>query len=199
MRPNVTIHHRRTVLVAALALTILAGGAMFAYALGDAEPGAEATDSAVERSLREHAWERARAMMPRLQARMGDGRGGPATTFRGAAGPRGHAHPMRARSLDGGALFARWLAHAPDAGPVAPGLVGRVPDGTEVRLHVYDGDPAADATRLATLTYVAGTDDLAAFHAELREASADATHVVVDVLGRTVALPSAGVAGDADD
>jgi hypothetical protein len=38
MRPNVTIHHRRTVLVAALALTVLAGGAMFAYAQGDAEP-----------------------------------------------------------------------------------------------------------------------------------------------------------------
>jgi len=199
MQPNTTTHRRRTTLVAALALTVLVGGALFAFAQGDAEPGAETADSAVERSLREHAWERARAMMPRLQARMGDGRGGPATMFRGAAGPRGAAFPARAGGLDGSALFARWLAHAPDAGPVAPGLVGRVPDGTEVRVHVYDGDPAADATLLATLTYVAGTDDLAAFQAELREAAADATHVVVDVLGRTVALPSADLAGEADD
>jgi hypothetical protein len=199
MPPNATTNRGHTTLAMALALTVLVGGAMFVHAQGDAEPGAEAAGSAIERPLRGHAVERAQATMPWLQARMGAVRGGPTSMPHGARLPRVGDQRPDARRLDGGARFARWLAHAPDPGPVAPGLVGRVPDGTEVRVHLYDGDPAVAGSRVATLTYVAGTDDLVAFQAELRDVAADTTHVVVDVLGRTVALPSTEPEGGADD
>jgi len=200
MRPITTAHRRRSTPLTALLLIALVGGAMFVQAQGDAGVGSEAADTTVERHPREHLWARARMMLPRTHASMGGVRGGPPTVvLRGTAAPFGADHQLRGGSRDHGALFARWLDHAPDAGPVAPGLVGRVPDGTEVRLHLYDGDPAADGARLATLSFVAGSDDLAAFQADLREAASDATHVVVDVLGRTVALPEAAIEGDAVD
>lgn len=98
---------------------------------------------------------------------------------------------MRPGAALGADTFARWLALDPAALPVVPGLVGRVPEGTEVRVQLYDGDPRDGGELLVSLGYVAGSDDLAEFHGALREAASDATHVVIDVLGRTVALPSA--------
>lgn len=108
-------------------------------------------------------------------------------------------HPMRTADSADGAAFARWLAHTPDTMPLAPGLVGRVADGTEVRLHLYDGAPADGGTLLATLTFVAGSDDASSFQATVREVAVGASHVVVDVLGRTVALPAAGPADPPSD
>jgi hypothetical protein len=199
MQPTTTTHRRRrTTIVTALALTVLVGGAMTAHAQDDARPGGESNGSSVERPLRERAWDRAHAMPPGLRSRMGIERG-PGAALRGGPGRRGDGHAVRDRSLERAALFARWLAHDADTGPVAPGLVGRVPDGTEVRLHVYDGDPTDGGALLVTLGHVAGTDGLGAFQAELREAATDATHIVVDVLGRTVALPSSEDSGAADD
>lgn len=188
MGTNPTTRRRRTTLVTALALIAVVGGAMFAVAQADAVSD-DAAAPVAERAVREPLWPRARVMMPQIHARMGDVRVGPSIAYRGVRAVHQGPRPARDDTLDGGALFARWLERAQVAGPVAPGLVGRVQDGTEVRLHLYDGDPATDGTLLATLTYVAGSDDLASFQAELRDAAPDATHVVVDVLGRTVALP----------
>ena len=98
---------------------------------------------------------------------------------------------MRPDAVLGADAFARWLALDPASLPVVPGLVGRVPEGTEVRVHLYDGDPSDGGELLVSLGYVADDGDLAGFHRDLREAAADATHVVIDVLGRTVALPMA--------
>lgn len=108
-----------------------------------------------------------------------------------AALPRVSQALRRGTAPERADAFAHWLAAEPAALPVVPGLVGRVPEGTEVRVHLYDGDPADGGELLASLGYVAGSDDLAAFHDDLREAAAGATHAVYDVLGRTVALPTA--------
>ena len=97
---------------------------------------------------------------------------------------------MRPGAVLGADAFARGLALDPAALPVVPGLVGRVPEDTEVRVHLYVGDPSDGGELLVSLGYVAGSDDLAEFHGALREAATDATHVVIDVLGRTVALPT---------
>ena len=91
----------------------------------------------------------------------------------------------------GGQAFARWLEADGDAGPIVPGLVGRLADGTSVHLVFYAGAPGEGGTELADLTYVAGEGDVSTFREEVRMAAQDATHVVVDVLGRVVALPEA--------
>jgi hypothetical protein len=90
-----------------------------------------------------------------------------------------------------GDAFARWLDADADAGPIVPGLIGRVADGTTVRLVFWAGAPTEGGTQLAELTFVAGEGDAAAFRTEVRTAAQGATHVVVDVLGRVVALPEA--------
>ena len=96
------------------------------------------------------------------------------------------------------AAFARWLAADPEAGPVVPGLVGRVADGTTVRLVFYDGAPEEGGTELGALTFVAGEDDAVAFRETVRTAAEGATYVVVDVLGRVVSLPEAAPASAAE-
>lgn len=194
MRTNPTPRRVRVTLLTALALTVLVAGGMAAQAQGDGA-ATGSTDVSAERPLRDHLWQRVPSMMPRAHARMGDVRSAPRIAFRGPAATWGRHHRPVGGPREHGALFTRWLERAPDAGPVAPGLVGRVPDGTEVRLHLHDGDPAEGGALLATLTYVAGSDDLAAFQAELRAAASDATHVVVDVVGRTVSLNTPEVDG----
>ncbi len=94
--------------------------------------------------------------------------------------------------------FARWLGAEVDAGPIVPGLVGRVADGTTVRLAFFDGAPEDGGAELATLTFVAGEGDATAFQNEVRAAAEGASHVVVDVLGRVVALPEAAPADAAE-
>lgn len=113
---------------------------------------------------------------------------------RGALGRRLEVAAMRGRERSGGEArrsdaFARWLEIDADAGPVVPGLVGRVATGTTVRLAFFAGAPEEGGTELATLTFVAGTDDAAAFRDAVRTAAEGASHVAVDVLGRIVALP----------
>ncbi|MDF1521430.1 MAG: hypothetical protein P1P87_01250 [Trueperaceae bacterium] len=119
-----------------------------------------------------------------------DSRGGP------LGAPIGRRDDVWARlGADGEALrgeaFARWLEADADVGPIVPGLVGRLTDGTSVRLVFYAGAPEDGGAVVADLTFVAGEGDAAAFRDEVRAAAADATHVVVDVLGRVVALPDA--------
>jgi len=194
MRTNPTPRRVRVTLLTALALIVLLAGAMAAQAQGDGA-ATGSTDVSAERPLRAHLWQRVPWTMPRAYARMGDVRGAPRIALRGPAAAWGRDHRRVGGPREHGALFARWLERAPDAGPVAPGLVGRVPDGTEVRLHLHAGDPAEGGALVATLTYVAGSDDLATFQAELRAAAGDATHVVVDVVGRTVALNAHEVDG----
>lgn len=182
--------HRRLLL--ALALGALLAASMLALAEAEApidDPGAEAPPAAAAtRWLHErapHAWpgtrgpefreqvaERLEARMPRVAGR-----------WAGQVSRGGVAR-------DGADAFGHWLAAAPAARPVVPGLVGPVPDGTEVRVSVYDGHPDDGGNLLVSLVYLAGSDDLAAFHRELREAAAEATHLVIDLLGRTVALPA---------
>ena len=120
----------------------------------------------------------------------GDPRVGPA----GAPGERRDGARPRL-GVDGEApraeLFARWLAADEDAGPIVPGLIGRLAEGTSVRLVFYDGAPEDGGTALADLTFVAGEGDASAFRDDVRTAAAGATHVAVDVLGRVVALPGA--------
>lgn len=115
---------------------------------------------------------------------------------RGALGRRLEARALGGRArFDGaeqrGDAFARWLEADPDAGPLVPGLVGRLADGATVRLVFYAGAPGDGGTVLAELTFVAGEDDAAAFRADVRTAAEGASHVAVDVLGRVVALPEA--------
>ena len=124
-------------------------------------------------------------------------RGGP------AAAVGGRRDAARARlGADGeglgGQAFARWLEADGDAGPIVPGLVGRLADGTSVHLVFYTGAPEDGGTELADLTYVAGESDASAFRDEVRTAAQDATHVVIDVLGRVVALPEAAPADTAE-
>lgn len=120
---------------------------------------------------------------------------------RGAIGERFDAVARRVHERTEGerggrreGAFARWLAADAEAGPVVPGLVGRVAAGTTVRLVFYDGAPEEGGTELGTLTFVAGADDAAAFRETVRTTAEGATHVVVDVLGRVVSLPEAAAA-----
>lgn len=120
-----------------------------------------------------------------------------------AGGPRSAMRDRFDRfDRDGGDLrgeaFARWLEADADAGPIVPGLVGRIADGATVRLAFYDGAPEEGGTELAALTFVAGEDDATAFRAQVRTAAEGATHVVVDVLGRVVELPEATPADAAE-
>lgn len=94
-----------------------------------------------------------------------------------------------AADRSGEGAFARWLEAEPRPSSVLPGLVGHLDDGASVRLSFYDGDPADGGELRAELSYVAGQDDLAAFQAAVRAAAGEASHLVVDVTGRTVVLP----------
>jgi hypothetical protein len=118
----------------------------------------------------------------------GDPRGGPLGV------PLGRRDDVRARlGADGeavrGEAFARWLEA--DAGPLVPGLIGRVDAGTTVRLTFFDGAPDEGGAELASLVFVGAETDAAAFREQVRAAADGASHVVVDVLGRTVELPTA--------
>jgi hypothetical protein len=118
-----------------------------------------------------------------------DPRGGPV----GARGDRRDA--ARARlGADGAALrgdaFARWLEADAATGPLVPGLIGRVDAGTTVRLTFYAGAPDEGGAEAATLVFVGGETDAAAFREQVRAAVDGASHVVVDVIGRTVELPT---------
>lgn len=126
------------------------------------------------------------------------GSGGPfAERLDGFAGRRA-ARSGGSGGAHRGDAFARWLDADADAGPLIPGLVGRLADGATVRLTFYAGAPEDGGTERAALTFVAGEDDAASFRREVRAAAEDATHVVVDVLGRVVALPTADPA-DVDE
>lgn len=174
-----------------LALPVgLALVAALAWSPALAQDGTPADAAATPEASAPPAWARARAFAHRLpdgaRARLAerfDGRGGPFAERRGLAPDR-----------DPGAAFTRWLAADLPAGPVVPGLVGTVPEGTTVRLTFYAGAPDADGTELADLVYVAGTTDAAAFREQVRAAAEGADHVVVDVIGRVVALPQADAA-----
>lgn len=197
MRPDPTsTPRRRAPLTVALALSLIVGAVALVHAQGDTATTEtnEVTEPSVTRPLRIHAWAQARSYAPAPMLRHGahaaGARGGPSSAARAVATRWASARAARAHGVDQGERLARWLAFTPEAGPLVPGLVGRVPDGTEVRLHVYAGDPADGGALLATLHHLAGADDVAAFQAALREAATGATHVVVDVVGRTVALPT---------
>ena len=115
--------------------------------------------------------------------------GGPARTA--PEGMSARIDRMRERMGERGRdAFARWLDADPAAGPVVPGLIGAVPDGTTVRLAFWDGAPDADGQELATLVFVGGETDVALFRTQVREAATGASHVVIDVIGRLVALPT---------
>lgn len=148
-----------------------------------AAPTAAATPAAHHLRGRAFAHRLPGGMHERLAERFG-GRAGA-----DRSGPLGGRRALERRG-EPGAAFARWLDADAPLGPVVPGLVGAVPEGTTVRLTFYIGAPDADGRELATATYVAGTTDVAAFRAEVRAAAAGADHVVVDVLGRVVPLPS---------
>ena len=117
-----------------------------------------------------------------------------------SGGPRAAVRDRFER--DGGDLrgeaVGRWLEAEAGAGPIVPGLVGRVADGATVRLAFFEGAPEEGGTELAALSFVAGEGDATAFRDAVRTAAAGATHVVVDVLGRVVALPEAAPADAAE-
>jgi len=102
-----------------------------------------------------------------------------AVMARRAGAGRGVVHEAR------GGAFERWL-DTEDRGPLVPGLLGALPDGTRVRLAFSTGDPAAGGTVTGSVEHVVGEGDLAAFRQAVREAAQNATHEVVDVVGRTV-------------
>lgn len=92
----------------------------------------------------------------------------------------------------GDQAFGRWLSTEPVQQAVLPGLVGHLQDGATVHLVFHDGDPAEGGSVVSELSYVAGQDDLATFQAAVRAAADEATHMVLNVTGRTIALPGAG-------
>lgn len=201
-RPSGRPNRRITIGALALAATLLL--AMPALAQENAVTPAQAGEEQPAARL-EH-WMGHPARLPDGVRAAGMTRAFPSASFPGMPGRVGvaavrlfgdgafHDRSRAAADWSDPGAFSRWLQAEPRQRTVLPGLVGRLDEGAAVRLSFYDADPAAGGNVTAELSYLAGQDDLEAFQAAVRAAAEQASHVVVDVTGRTIALPQVGEA-----
>lgn len=85
--------------------------------------------------------------------------------------------------------------HLGAADTMLPGMLQRLPLGTEVTVTTFAGDPAEGAEPTATLQAVVGETSEVAFAEQLASASAEATHLTVEVGPRTERIDLAAVDG----
>lgn len=205
--PRPTSRPNRRIAMGSLALAATLLMAMPALAQEDAATPAQAGEA--QPTARHEHWLGHPSRLPDGVRAAGMTRAFPSASFPGMPGrvgvvavrPFGDAFHGRAGLAAGWSdpdAFARWLQAEPRQRTVLPGLVGRLDEGAAVHLSFYDADPAEGGNLTAELSYLAGEDDLEAFQAAVRAAADQASHVVVDVTGRTVALPQVGEA-DVDE